>query len=149
MPTIRNPKDLIAAAAVFAVGLFWVVHGLSYPMGTMVRMGSGFFPVVLGVTILVLAVFLLLQALAVDDRLEPILWRPFAAVSASIAAFGLALAWLGMGPAILATVVISSLADRASRPMGTIILAIGLMIAIWLVFILGLGMTIPLFRNPF
>lgn len=149
MPASNNPKDLIAAAVVFAVGLFWVAHGLSYPMGSMVRMGSGFFPVVLGVATLVLAGFLLLQALAVDDRIEPILWRPFAAVTASIAAFGLALAWFGMGPAILATVVISSLADRASRPLGTIVLAIGLMIAVWLVFILGLGMTLPLFRNPF
>lgn len=146
---IRNPKDTIGAALSFLAGLIWLVHGLSYPMGSMVRMGSGFFPVLLGAVTIILSGFLLIRAVTVEDSLEPVLWRPFAAICAALAAFGIVLLWFGLGPAIVATVLISSLADPSSRPLGTVVLAAVLTIGTWLIFIVGLGMTVPLFRAPF
>ncbi|HEX2255920.1 MAG TPA: tripartite tricarboxylate transporter TctB family protein [Afifellaceae bacterium] len=146
---VRNSRDLASSLIVLAAGLFFIVNGLSHPMGTTTRMGAGFYPVLLGVIAVILAAFLLVPALTRDGHVEPLAWRPFLAVSAAIAAFALTLRTLGVAPAIFATVLVSAFADRTARPRSTVIVAIGIVIGTWLIFIRGLGIPLPLFRMPF
>jgi len=146
---VRNPRDLTSSLVVFAAGLFFIVNGLNYSMGSPTRMGPGFYPVLLGAIAVILALILLVPALTREGHLEPIAWRPFLAVSVAIAAFALTLRTLGVGPAIFATVVVSAFADRTARPLSTIFVAVAIVAGTWLVFIKGLGIPLPLFRAPY
>jgi hypothetical protein len=146
---VKNPRDLASSLVVLAVGLFFIVNGLSYPMGSAMRMGAGFYPVLLGIIAVGLGLILLVPALTREGRLEPVAWRPFLAISAAIAAFALTLRTLGVAPAIFATVVVSAFADRTARPLSTIVVAIAIVTGTWLVFIKGLGIPLPLYRMPF
>jgi hypothetical protein len=145
---VKNPRDLASSLVVLAVGLFFIFNGMNYAMGTSTRMGPGFYPVLLGIIAVILALILLVPALTREGHLEPVAWRPFLAVSAAIAAFALTLRTLGVAPAIFATVVVSAFADRTARPLSTIVVAIAIVAGTWLVFIKGLGIPLPLFRMP-
>ena len=146
---VRNPRDLASSLLVFAAGLFFIVNGLSYPLGTPMRMGAGFYPVLLGIIAILLAALLLVPALTREGRVDAFAWRPFAAVSASVAGFALTLPVAGIAPAIVVTVLVSALADRTARPVSTLVLAAALVVGSWLVFMKGLGMPLYLVRNPF
>jgi hypothetical protein len=145
---VRNPRDLASSLVVFAAGLFFIVNGLNYAMGSAARMGPGFYPVLLGVIAVILAVILLVPALTREGHLEPVAWRPFLAVSAAIAAFALTLRSFGIAPAIFATVIVSAMADRTARPLSTLAVAAAIVGGTWLVFIKGLGIPLPLYRMP-
>lgn len=146
---LRNPRDLASSLIVFAAGLFFIIHGLSYPLGTTMRMGAGFYPVLLGIIAVLLAALLLVPALTREGHIDAFAGRPFAAVSASVAGFALTLPVAGLAPAVVVTVLISAVADRTARPLSTLVLATALVVGSWLIFMKGLGMPFYLFRNPF
>ena len=144
-----NAKGIIGALALFGAGLFFVLHGLSYPLGTMSRMGPGYYPVLLGIVAIGLSLLMLCAAKSESARLPAIAWRPLGAVLGAILAVMLTIRLLGLVPAIMLTVFISGLADRRSRPRETLLLAASLAFGAWLVFSKGLGMPMPVFRWPF
>jgi hypothetical protein len=62
---IKNAKDFWAGLMFIATGLFFAIWGATfYQMGTAVRMGPAYFPVVLGMLQTVLGVIILIQGLA-------------------------------------------------------------------------------------
>jgi hypothetical protein len=146
---LTNPRDLVAAALVLGVGLYFVIHGFSYPMGTARRMGAGFFPVVLGFIACGLSLPLALRAFTVEAQGERPAVRAFLAVCGGILVFALAMPTLGLAPAAALTAVAAAAGDRGARPVETAILAVALAAATWGIFILGLGLPIPALRSPF
>jgi len=62
---IKNAKDFWAGLMFIATGLFFSIWGATfYQMGTAVRMGPAYFPVVLGMLQTALGVIILIQSLA-------------------------------------------------------------------------------------
>jgi hypothetical protein len=139
---LTNPRDLVAAALVLGVGLLFVVHGFSYPMGSARRMGAGFFPVLLGILAMGLSLPLALRAFTVVETAERAAWRPFLAVVGGVAAFAAALPTLGLGPALVLTVMLATLGDERPRLVDAAMLAVGLAVGAWAIFIVGLGLPI-------
>lgn len=69
-------------------------------------------------------------------------------ILASVAAFALILPWFGLLPAIAGSVVVATFADDSPsllRPVGIIVF---LSLLTWLVFNVGLGQYLVLFRWP-
>lgn len=62
MKTIRDIHDLIGGLLMTATGLFYALYGSHYTFGTAGRMGPGYFPVVLGWTLVVLGLLVALPA---------------------------------------------------------------------------------------
>ena len=139
-------QDLLGGVLSVAFGGFVLVHTLSYPMGSALRMGPGFFPAVLGGLIIILGVALTLHGFKARIARSPavINLRPVAAIGAAITVFALTLERFGLAPATVALIVISSLAAPRFRPVRTAILALAMTAAVYVIFIAILQMPFAL-----
>jgi hypothetical protein len=143
----RDWTDLIGGIALLAFGLWFTWHAQTeYDMGSMRRMGPGFFPFVLGVLVAGFGVLLLVPALFRRGEMPVPAIRPLVTIIAG----GLAFAWLiepfGLVPATVALVGIVAFAETRVRLLRTGILAIALAAMAVAVFSEGLGIPIPAFR---
>lgn len=146
----RDYRDIVGGMVLVLLGLGFSWYASShYDMGTIRRMGPGMFPAGLGV---LLAGFGALQAIPAVFRTgtmpEIRIWSPLF-VLAGVAAFAVLVRPFGLMPAVLAVTVISSFAELKVRPLSLVLLAAALCLLSWLVFVVGLGMPVALFRWPF
>jgi|SRR5690625_4441580 len=138
----------LAGGLVIAVGILGFWQGLDYPLGTARRMGPGYLPLMLSGLMIVLGVLLVL----VEGRRpeaglsERPAVRGFIAVLASICAFALLIERFGLVPAVVATVLISSLADARTKPVAAVILAAAAALLAVVIFIWGLSLPMDAFR---
>lgn len=142
--------DALAGALLVLLGIAvtWISVA-NYPLGTASRMGPGMFPAGLGVVLAFLGVILALQSLRRPGPKPDIrVFSPFF-VLGGIAAFAALIVPFGLIPAIVAIIVISSLADLRIRPFSLILSCIGLSLLAPFVFVFLLGLQIPLLRWPF
>jgi hypothetical protein len=65
----------------------------------------------------------------------------------ALAVFGLSIERLGLVVSILLLTGIGALATRSLRPLETAIAAVALILLSWGIFILGLGLTIPVWPD--
>lgn len=140
----------VGGAALVVTGL-WVAHvSAGYPIGTMMRMGPGFAPLVLGLALAVCGAAIVVAALlprkgeAPADR-GAINWRAMLCVLGSLAVFGLLLNPAGLVPASFATVVVVMLAERRLRPVAILAYATLASGFAWLVFLRLLGLPLSAF----
>lgn len=137
----------VVAAILALIGLSAFVVGLSYDFGSALRMGPGFFPVVLSVILTVLAVSEMIPA-ARNPEVISLDWRPFMAILAAVAGFAVTMALFGMIPAFFVVIGITTLSERRFGWGAALILAIMTSMGAWLLFSRFLGMTMPLFDWP-
>lgn len=138
--------DVLSGLLFIAIAAFGLWASRNYPVGTALRMGTGYMPRLLCWLLLGLGAIVLVQGLrqpAVPRRSSPQAWRAMVSVTASLVAFGLGIERLGLVLAILLLTGIGALATRALRPMETAIAALALIALSWGIFIFGLGLTIP------
>jgi hypothetical protein len=142
----QSAKDFWGGLFLIGAGsLFSLVAWLEYPLGMLVDMGPGMFPMGLGILLAGLGALIMLPALVRGGfgRLA-IDWRALFAISGGTLAFILTVERFGLAVAVLSLTWLSSLAvDRLStvRAVG---LGLGLTAAIWLVFVYGLGVPLQL-----
>jgi hypothetical protein len=112
-------------------------------------MGTGYVPRLLCWVLMGFGVIVLIQGLRESAAHQPpqdhglaTLW-PVAIVTASLIVFGLTIERLGLVLSILLLIAIGSFADRELRPWETLAAAAVLVVLSWAIFILGLGLTIP------
>src|SRR5262245_35677109 len=116
-----------------AIGL-WTSR--NYPIGTALRMSTGYVPRLLCWLLMGLGAIVLIQGLLEQDAPEPASertpeggviaqLRPIALVTLSLIAFGLALETLGLVLAIFVLVVIASFATRELKLWETLAAAAG------------------------
>lgn len=146
----RDYRDIAGGALLIVVGLAFSFYAFAnYELGTINRMGPGMFPMALGI---ILAAFGAMQAIPAFFRTgtmpEIRIWTPIFVLS-GVAAFALMVRPFGLLPAVIAVVVISSFAELKIRPLSLLILTGSLCLMSWLIFSVGLGLPIPMFRWPF
>jgi hypothetical protein len=142
-------KDVLAGLLFMAFAILGLWVSRNYPIGTSVRMGTGYVPRLLCWILLGLGAVVLLQGLresAPEGRLaggEVPAWRPVLFVAASLVVFGASIERLGLVASIFLLVGLGALAARGLRPVETLSAALVLIVLTWAIFILGLGLTIP------
>jgi hypothetical protein len=144
---IRNQRDFVSGCMFLLVGLAFAAGALQYSMGKPARPGPGYFPLILSLLLAGLGVIVVLRSLRVHaeggNPIGGIAWRPLAVVIGSILVFALALPTLGLllsGPLLI---VLVSLAGREFSWKGALLNSAILTAGSWVVFIWGLGLTIP------
>lgn len=153
-PSPRPPsarRDLAAAMLLIALGgaVAWV--GAGYRIGTLGRMGPGFFPLALGLILAGLGVVLLVApSLGEGGEDEPADGAPadprgWGLVVAGMAAFLLLTRHGGMVPATFALVLLSALGDRRNGLRTAVALALAMTLVGVVLFRFLLGVQIPLF----
>lgn len=151
---LRGPGLALLARKNVLAGLFFMAVAAAalwisrdYPIGTAVRMGTGYIPRLLCWLLLALGAVVLAQGLlgAGEGAAEPgRRWRPLVFIPLSLAVFGLTIERLGLALATLLLVAVASLAGRAVRPLETLVTAAILTALVVGIFVWGLGMALPI-----
>jgi hypothetical protein len=142
-------KDVLAGLLFIGMAVFGLWLSRDYPIGTALRMGTGYVPRLLCWLLFGLGVVVLVQGLreAQDSRAlssaDVSAWRPLVFVTASLVIFGLSIERLGLVISILLLIGVGAVAARGLRPLETLAAALVLILLSWGIFILGLGLTIP------
>ncbi|MFL5089340.1 MAG: tripartite tricarboxylate transporter TctB family protein [Xanthobacteraceae bacterium] len=146
---VLTHKHVLAGALFVIVAILGLWISRDYPIGTALRMGTGYVPRLLLWILLGLGLLILVQGLResrVVRRIEIEAgwgWRALIFVTASLVIFGLAIERLGLVISIFLLTGVGALASRSLRPVETLIAALVLIVLSWAIFIVGLGLTIP------
>ncbi len=142
-------KDVLAGLLFIAVAALGLWLSRDYPIGTALRMGTGYVPRLLCWLLLGLGVVVLVQGLREAQDARPLsagdisALRPVVFVTASLVIFGLSIERLGLVASILLLTGVGAVAARGLRPLETLAATLVLIVLSWGIFILGLGLTIP------
>ena len=142
-------RDVLAGLMFIAIAALGLWLSRAYPVGTALRMSTGYMPRLLCWLLMGLGAVVAIQGLTRRDEpgadgdgaagsMGPVLIVPV-----SLVAFGIGLEWLGLVVSVMALILIASLAGRGQRPLETLIAAAVLATLSWLIFIVGLGLSMP------
>jgi putative tricarboxylic transport membrane protein len=146
-PLLR--KDVLSGLLFIVIALLGLWLSRDYPIGTALRMGTGYVPRLLCWILLGLGVVILVQGLREAQTARTLSiadasgWRPVVFVTASLVIFGLSIERLGLVVSILLLIAVGSVAARGLQPLETLVAALVLIALSWAIFIVGLGLTIP------
>jgi len=146
---MRLTKDLLSGLMFLAFGAGAAVIAHGYNFGTPARMGSGFFPVVIGVIIAIMGLVLIVRSLlkpASDEAVGEFQFRPLVFISAAIVIFGVLIEDAGLIASLAALIVVARLAGREGS-----LLELALMVAVLIAIAVGIfvyGLNIRLKLGP-
>ena len=145
---IRDPRDAIAGALFIAFGLAGAAIALSYPLGSAMRMGAGYFPLLVCVALTLLGAVIVLRSLSWrlverDELGKLFVLRPALFIAAGVLAFALLVPVLGLLLATLAMTLLSGYARPQVRLGEQVALGLALAGFGGLVFAWGLGLQLP------
>ena len=155
-----DQKRILSAGLMVFFGAGTILKSLDYNLGTLSRMGPGYFPLLLGGTLVVLGLLALItpdtgRFPATDEepgllrsRLRSHL-RPWLAVTVGMLTFVIVGGAGGLVPGTFSLVFISALGDRQNSIRNCFWLAAGVTAAAVVVFHYGLRMQFPLFVRVF
>ena len=153
MGQFRMKRDYYAGGMMMLFGLGAVLEGSHYNMGTLVRMGPGFFPVALGVILTFMGLLIAGAALASkeggDERFLPDnpQWLGWACIIGGPIMFIIFGIYGGMIPAVFACVFVCALGDKTATLKSSLILAAGVTLFGVLLFHYLLRIPFPLIRG--
>lgn len=142
-----NMKDVLAGGVFIALGLvFGLDTYLELEFGTPLRMGPGFFPIMLAGLLILIGVVVALQAINKEQSpMSAIPWRGLVLILIAPIIFGLTVRGLGFVPAVALVVVLSAFASSRMKPLIAIALIAGMTLFCVAVFSYGLGLPVRLF----
>ena len=150
-PLVRSRRDVITGVIFVAVAAGFAIESLNYPLGSPIRMGPGFIPLALAGILAALGVVILVSGLRRDERIEvsPVPWAGGALVMGSLILFGLFARPLGLVPIVFLCTALTAMASRNNTLLSSLAIAAVLSAACYLIFKVGLGITLPTFGPLF
>ena len=147
---LLGSKDFLAGMLFLAIGAGAMVVARDYPFGTAMRMGSGYYPTVLGGILASFGLFLIIKA--TKSKETAVLawgWWPLACIAASLVVFGFLLPRLGLVPAVVALFFVAAAGGREFR-MGEVLALTAAMTAFAVaVFVYVLKLPFQLFPGVY
>ena len=141
-------KDFLSGLMFIGFGLVALYFGQKLALGTPVRMGPGYVPRMLSLTLLGLGVMVCIIALVSgSEPVERPKWKPITLVTLGIICFGLLFERAGLIPALVVLIKVASIAGeefKLTEVLGNIVV---LSVLCTLVFKVGLGMNIYILRG--
>ena len=147
MPEVRRAlKDLLAGGIFVALGLAFALGSLDYEIGSPLRMGPGYVPLVLGLLLAGLGVLVIGKGFIAGEG-EPIGevdWRAVILITAALLFFGLTVRGLGVIGALFGAALLAALARSATSALEAVVIAAGLTLLSVVIFIVALQLRLPL-----
>ena len=139
-------KDLLAGAVFVGFGLAFAVTSTTYELGTPLRMGPGFFPLVLGGILVVLGSLIAVTGLVAANGSEigTVPWRALALLLGAVLLFGFTVRSLGLVPALFLAVLLAAFAGRGVHPVQALVIAVSLTTLSVLIFVYALQLRLSL-----
>jgi hypothetical protein len=150
---IKSQRDFWAGVLFASIGAGFAWGAAAYyPFGTSSRPGPGYFPLLLGAGMTLLGLLIVIESLVKrsahdGDPIGKIAWKQLAIIVGSITLFGFLLPRVGLFIALPLLVILGSMASNEAKLPVTLANATILTLGSWAVFVLGLGLSIPLWPD--
>ncbi|MDR3159054.1 MAG: tripartite tricarboxylate transporter TctB family protein [Zoogloeaceae bacterium] len=139
-------RDVAAGLLFLLTGVVVAAGACQYPLGSAMRMGAGYFPLLLGGFLAILGAAVLLRAFFSRQKhlVERLMLKPMLLIGAGVLAFAGLLGSIGLAAASFLLIALSGLAHQESRmrellPLGLAMALFGAGVFVW-----GLGLPLPL-----
>jgi hypothetical protein len=146
-------RDYYGGALMVLIGAVAINEGRHYPLGTLQRMGPGYFPVMLGALLVLLGILIAGTASTgiteEQEALPHAEWRGWLCIILGPALFILLGHAFGLLPATFACVFVAALGDRETTWKGAAILSAGVTVFGILLFSYGLKVAMPILKWGF
>jgi hypothetical protein len=143
-----SKREFYAGGLMILIGLGAALEGQNYNIGTMRQMGPGFFPVALGIILVLVGIMIAGAGVTGGaEESETALpgkpdWRGWLCIVAGPLLFILFGKFAGLGPATFACVFVSALGDRTSTWKSAFVLALA-------ITVFGIGLFAFVLKVPF
>jgi putative tricarboxylic transport membrane protein len=147
---MRITKDLVSGLMflTFGIGAAVIAHG--YTLGTLTKMGSGFFPIVIAVLIAILGLIITVRAILEPDSSELVArveFRPIFFISLALILFGLLADDFGLVAALATLIIVARLAGREGSLIELAIMVVSLIAVVVAVFVYALNIHLALWPS--
>jgi hypothetical protein len=140
-----NNKDVWAGLMLIAIGATAMFMARNYGFGTALRMGPGFFPILLGGLLIVFGVYMLASGLRQPEKIAgPWSLRALVILPLSLVLFGVLMEHGGFVPAMLVLIFGSATASTEFKLVEVLLFSVGLTALSVAVFVWALGLPYPL-----
>jgi hypothetical protein len=151
-------REYYAGGLLFVVGASAAYIGSGYQVGTLTRMGPGFFPTCLGILLAFMGILVALASMGPKSATAPAIdalhsmpahpdWRGWACIIGSVAAFITLAEYAGLLPATFCCVFVACMGDRTANLKGSLALSAGITLFGLLLFSYVLRVQIPVIRG--
>ncbi|WP_222262946.1 tripartite tricarboxylate transporter TctB family protein [Modestobacter marinus] len=140
-------KDLLAGATFVAFGLAFAITASTYEVGSALRMGPGYFPLVLGALLVLLGILIAVTGFVAGEggEIGPVPWQAAGLLVVALIFFGFTVRGLGLVPSLLVTVFLSAMAGRHARVVPAVVTSAALTALSVLIFVIALQLRLPYF----
>lgn len=144
---MRITKDLLSGLMFLGFGIAAVAIAQNYKLGTLGRMGSGYFPTMMAGLLIVLGLMLFVRAIVRPESSETvgrIEFRPVFFISTAIIAFGVFIGPFGVVAALAALIIIGRFAGREGSAIEVAVMVVVLTAVVIAIFVYGLNVRLHL-----
>ena len=145
---LRSNKDFWAGMMFFIIGAVAILMARHYPYGSTLRMGPGYFPVVLSVILIAFGLYVMLRGMRKNEKIQGN-WsiRALIVLPLSMVIFGIVMEIGGFVPALIVLCFVSAASGREFKFKEVLLLTLILGVSSVAVFVWGLGLPYPLFQK--
>jgi len=156
---IKSQKDFFSGLMFMAIGIAFAWGATNYTIGEGARMGPGYFPLVLGILLTLIGLFITFEAMVVETEDGEVIgkwaWKPLVFIIGSNVIFGICLGGLpkigipalGLIVGIYALTFVAALAGEEFKAKEVAVLATVLAIMSYVAFILLLKLQFPVWPS--
>ena len=141
--TNKDYRDVLGGLLMFAIGMFAATYSDRYEMGTLQRMGPGYFPVALGYLLAFLGACIMVPGFFRQGTHIKVDWKSLIWVTLGVVAFGLLLNRLGLVLTSFVMVVLVSVPGQDMNWTRRLVLGASVSLITYVIFSFLLGMVIP------
>lgn len=147
MPAVRRAlKDILAGSIFIAIGGAFALGALAYDIGTPLRMGPGYVPLVLGGILVALGGGIVIKGFIAGEGEEIgfVDVRAVVLVIAALLFFGITVRGLGVIGALFGTTLLAAMARSRTSWIEALVIAAGVTALSVAIFIYALQLRLPL-----
>lgn len=143
-----NNKDFWAGMMLIGTGATAIFIAWHYPFGSMQRIGSGFFPRVLGGILILFGIYVMVRGLCKSEKINGS-WslRALIVLPLFMVLFGVLMEHAGFIPALAVLIFGSAAASREFKLVETLLFTAFLVVLSVAMFIWGLGLPFSLIKS--
>ena len=144
--TLRTSlKDLLSGLIFIGFGLAFGYASLTYDLGTAMRMGPGYFPLILSGIIALLGAIITFQSFAAgpdEAPLDRVPWLGLVLILGALVFFGVTVRGLGLAPSLFVTTFLSAFASKRTSLVGAFVMAAAIDLLCMVIFVWALGLPL-------
>ncbi|HEX3575601.1 MAG TPA: tripartite tricarboxylate transporter TctB family protein [Rhodopila sp.] len=143
---VRDPGGFFAGLLFLAVGLGAVGIARGYAIGTALHMGPGYFPIVLGILLIVVGAVSVVNGLIITTETNGrVVLRPLLTICAAVLVFAVGIDRIGLVPSVFLSAFLASMAVPQPKILEAGLIAALLAVLSAGIFIYGLKLPFALF----